>query len=61
MFEAFVGILLILSLNQDRLTFSLYMRQTWMTQLILGHSIRGVVFLESERFLFLIYMVLRFM
>ena len=38
MFEAFVGILLILSLNQDRLTFSLYMRQTWMTQLILGIS-----------------------
>ena len=37
-FEAFVRILLIenLSLNQTLLTFLLYMRQTWMTQLILA-------------------------
>ena len=43
MFEAFVQILLIvsLSLNQTLLTFLLYVRQTWMTQLILAISVRG--------------------
>ena len=40
-FEAFVQILLIanLSLNQTLLTFLLYVRQTWMTQLILAISL----------------------
>ena len=41
MFEAFVQILLIvtLSLNQTLLTFLLYVRQTWMTQMILAISL----------------------
>ena len=40
-FEAFVPILLNvnLSLNQTLLTFLLYVRQTWMTQLILAISL----------------------
>ena len=40
-FEAFIQILLIvnLSLNQTVLTFLLYARQTWMTQLILAISV----------------------
>ena len=40
-FEAFVQALLIvsLSLNQTLLTFFLYVRQTWMTQLILAVSL----------------------
>ena len=39
-FEAFIRILLIekLSLNQPLLTLMLYVRQTWMTQLILAFS-----------------------
>ena len=39
--EAFVQILLIvnLSLNQTLLTFFLYVRQTWMTQLTLAISL----------------------
>ena len=43
MFEAFVGILLIVNLflNQTLLTFLLYLRQTWMPQLILATSLRG--------------------
>ena len=43
MIFAFVRILLFvnLSLSQTLLTFSLYMRQTWMTQLILPISLRG--------------------
>ena len=38
LFEAFIRILLNvkLSLNQTLLTFLLYVRQTWMTQLILA-------------------------
>ena len=41
MFEAFVQILLIvtLSLNQTLLTFLLYVRQTWMAQMILAISL----------------------
>ena len=46
-FKAFIQILLIanLSLNQSLLTFLLYVRQTWMTQLILAISLRDVIFL----------------
>ena len=46
-FEAFVRILLNvnLSLNQTLVTFLLYVRQTWMTQLILAISLWGVLFL----------------
>ena len=42
-FEAFVSILLIvhLSFNQTVLTFLLYVRQTWMAQLILAISLWG--------------------
>ena len=41
LFEAFVQILLIvnLSMNQTLLTFLLYVRPTWMTQLILAISL----------------------
>ena len=41
MFEAFVQIFLLanLSLNQSLLTFLLYVRQTWMTQLIQAISL----------------------
>ena len=43
MFEAFVGILLIVNLflNQTLRTFLLYLRHTWMPQLILATSLRG--------------------
>ena len=46
-FEPFIRIFLIvnLSLNQTLLTFLLYVRQTWMTQLILAISLWGVIFL----------------
>ena len=46
-FEAFVQILLNvnLSLNQTLLTFWLYVRQTWMTQLILAIFLGWVIFL----------------
>ena len=46
-FEAFVWILLIvnLSLNQTLLAFMLYVRQTWMAQLILTISLWEVIFL----------------
>ena len=46
-FEASVRILLNvnLSLNQTLLTFLLYVRQTWMTQLILAISLWEVIFL----------------
>ena len=62
-FEVFVRILLIvnLSLNQTLLAFLLYVRQTWMTQLILVISLWEVIFLKSERILVLICMVLMFM
>ena len=55
-FEALVPILLNvnLSLNQTLLTFLLYVRQTWMTQLILVISLWGVIFLASKRILLLI-------
>ena len=45
--EAFIRILLIvkLSLNQTLLTFLLYVKQAWMTQLILAISLRDVIFL----------------
>ena len=43
MFGAFVGILLIVNLflNQTLRTFLLYLRHTWMPQLILATSLRG--------------------
>ena len=46
MFEAFIQSLLIVSLSLDQtfLTFLLYVRQTWMTQLILVISQLGVIF-----------------
>ena len=45
--EAFIRILLIVNLffNQTLLTFLLYVRQTWMTQLILAISLLEVIFL----------------
>ena len=46
-----------LSLNQTLLTFLLYVRQTWITQLILAISLWEVIFLYSKRFLILICMV----
>ena len=44
---AFVQTLLIvnLPLNQTLLTFLLYVRQTWITQLIVAISLSGVIFL----------------
>ena len=58
-FEAFVPILLILnlSLNQNLLPFLLYVRQTWMTELVLAISLWGIISLSSERILVLISMV----
>ena len=46
-FKAFVPVLLSMNLflNQTLVTFLLYVRQTWMTQLILAISLRGVIFL----------------
>ena len=46
-FKAFVRILLIanISLNETLLTFFLYVRQTWITQLIQAISLRGFIFL----------------
>ena len=46
-FEVFIQVLLNvnLSLNQTLLTFLLYMKQTWMTQLILTIFLWGVIFL----------------
>ena len=46
-FEVFVRIFLnqYLPSNQTLLTFLLYVRQTWMSQLILAISLRGVIFL----------------
>ena len=38
-----------LSLNQTLLTFLLYVRQTWMTQLILAISLWEVIFLYPEK------------
>ena len=49
------------SLNQTPLTFLLYVRQTWMTQLILAIYLWGVIFLQFEKILLLICMVLKFM
>ena len=50
-FEAFVRILLIvnISLNQTLLTFLLYVRQTWMAQLILAISLRDRGYLPLIR------------
>ena len=50
-FEAFVQILLIvnLSLNQILLAFWLYVRQTWMTHLILAISLWGLFFINPKR------------
>ena len=49
-FEAFVWILLIvnLSLNQTLLTFLLYVRQTWMTQLIIEISLWEVPLIRKN-------------
>ena len=49
-----------LSLNQTLLTFWLYVRQNYITQLILSISLRGVIFLWSDRILILKYMVSQF-
>ena len=56
---AFVRVLLnvYLSLNQSLLTFWLYVRQIWITQLILAISLRQVIFLQSKRILLLICML----
>ena len=50
--EAFIPILLNvnLSLNQTLLTFLLYVRQTWMTQLILAISLWGLSSFNTKRF-----------
>ena len=55
-FEAFMN----LSLNQTLLAFLLYVRQTWITQLILAISQWEVIFLQSERILVFICMVSQF-
>ena len=47
------------SLNQNLLTFLLYVIQTWMTQLILEISLWEFIFLISERILALRYKVLQ--
>ena len=49
------------SLNQTLLKLLFYVRQTWMTHLILALSLWGVVFLKYERILLLTFMVLQFM
>ena len=51
-FEAFVWILLVVNLflNQTLLTFMLYVRQTWITQLILSIFLWVVIFLQSQGF-----------
>ena len=60
-FQASSRILLIVnfSLNQTLLTFLLYVRQTYMTQLILVISLWGVIFILSRRILLLICIVLQ--
>ena len=62
-FLAFIRILLNvnLSLNQTLLTFWFYMRQTWMTQLIMAVSLWRILLFWSERILLLICMILQFM
>ena len=62
-FEAYVRILLIvsLSLNQTLLRLLLYIRQAWMTQLILTNSLWKVIFLLFEGILVLICMVSQFL
>ena len=61
--EAFIPILLNvnLSLNQTLLTFLLYVRQTWVSQLILAVSLWGAIFFQSKKILLLICMVLQIM
>ena len=56
-FEVYVQISLDVnfSLNQTLFTFLLYVRQTWMTQLVLAIFLWGVIFLQSERIPFLIH------
>ena len=49
-----------LFLNQN-LTFLLYVKQTWMTQLILAFFLWGVIFLHSKRILLIICMTSQFM
>ena len=62
-FKAFIWILLTVnpSLNQTLLKFLLYVRQTWMTQLITAISLWEVIFLWSKRILILICMILQLM
>ena len=50
-----------LSLNQTLLMLLLYVRQTWMTELILIISLWGVTFLSFVRILLLICILLQFM
>ena len=50
-----------LSLSQTLLTFLLYVRQTWVTQLILAISLWRFIFLSYKRILVLICMVSQFM
>ena len=48
-------------LESNTTTFLLYVRQTWMTLVLLVISLWGVIFLKSKRILLLIWMFLQLM